>query len=461
MKVGTTGFLRSVRSAWDYFLYFEIRLSRRPVLLSVCLVFWILSSLTTMLFSVRTWSASGWVVSIVFLAPLFAYFREVWRADAPLKPHFVPDNRLKEEAQRAKPTAAEQELGFQRVSRSAGFDGPIIVSDEFNITQMSNPACDWELVIKDDGREYDHLIAQVKNMRPEFVAFGRQKIVSAFLRGKALINEGKVAFAEPFPTDTDKVEIFQTDYFTGLCTTERSLDNVIVQEGMTQRITNSASERFPFAYSGRDITLPHVAKNPRPISLHFGIEVLALSNDGVLRIPVQSRLPQWSQGMRAPLASGSIDWEDAEGADTLKGLIRTAARRELSEEWGARNEALERKLALTRAEPIGYFRSPIRCGKPQFVAIAKLDCADHELLADTSEVYRISDDKARQTAYSRSEFQVADLQQLRAALGNILSKKSEYKDSVALLGAVHCLDTVAQARPEWLAAFLGIPVKPR
>lgn len=181
------------------------------------------------------------------------------------------------------------------------------------------------------------------------------------------------------------------------------------------------------------------------MSLHIGIEVLSVSSDDVFRVAVQSKRTEFSQNMRAPLASGSVDWGDITGATTLKALIQNAARRELSEEWGAANRSIYNKLCQLTPEPIGYFRSVLRLGKPQFVCLVRLNCKDHELAADVSEVF--SD--------ARSSFNASDLVSLMRSLDSILDHHGHLVDSAPLLGAVHILRDLVEKRPDRIREILG------
>lgn len=248
----------------------------------------------------------------------------------------------------------------------------------------------------------------------------------------------------------------RTDYFAGLCTAERSLNNAeAVERGQT--VTRShADARNVFRDGTGRAVLPKLVDNHRPVSLHFGVEVMAVSSDGILRVPVQSALTQVSQNMRAPLASGSVDWEDTQGATTLKGVLRQAARRELSEEWGAKSPKVAQKLLGTLPEPIGYFRNPLRCGKPQFVTFVRLPVTDAELAADKTEVTAYGLGPVFKTGTSpRSVFPVETIDQLIDAMDEILGRRAEKTDSLPLLGAAHILRNIAAERPERIEAILA------
>jgi hypothetical protein len=332
-----------------------------------------------------------------------------------------------------------------RVNRNSGFNGPVILSDKFNSLEMCDASTDWPLTIHGDGDIRNEIVASLKAQSAHFVNYGRQAMLKAILRNKALINEKKVGFAEQFPPLGEAISIYQTDYFTSLCSAERRLEDVVTVEGGDRDTLVDAKYWNAVQWRGGKFRLPTIFNNSPPMSLHIGVEVMAVSSDNLFRVAVQSGKTEFSQNMRAPLGSGSVDWGDVAKAPTLKALIRNAARRELAEEWGAKNPSIFGKLSQLSPEPIGYFRSVLRLGKPQFVCLVRLNCTDHELSADASEVL----------CDTRSRFDASDLQSLKTSLDAILNHHSGQFDSAPLLGAAHILKDLIDQCPDRISEILG------
>lgn len=445
MKIGTTGLRRSVKSAFDYFIFYEVRLARRPWLVLVVLALSLGLPLAIMVLGPRNWWLHPSWALLVYVGAFVKFSWNIVRSDAPKVGKFEANNKVRENLKSAQSPEEERQAGFERVSRNSGFDGPVVLSDEFNTLQMCDSATDWPLAVHSDGDIRKEIIGSLKDQRVHFVNYGRQAMLKAILRNKALINEKKVAFAEAFPPIGTTISVYQTDYFTSLCSAERKLEDVVAEENGTKHILIEAKDWKALRWRDGCFRLPKIFGNSPPMSLRIGIEVLAVSSDDVFRVAVQSRKTEFSQNMRAPLGSGSVDWDDASGTTTLKALIRNAARRELSEEWGAANPLISSKLRQLTPEPIGYFRSVLRLGKPQFVCLVRLNCKDHELSADMSEV--LGD--------ARSSFNASDLGSLMRALDSILDHHGDRVDSAPLLGAAHILKDLIEKRPDRISEILG------
>ena len=316
------------------------------------------------------WLHPSW--SLLVYAGVFVKFSwNLVRSDAPRVGKFEVNNKTREELKSAHPSEHEQQAGFKKYSRKSGFDGPVVISDDFNVFQMCNSATDWTLNVHADGDIRKEILGSLKNQKIHFVNYGRKAMFKSILRNKALINEKKVAFAEPFPPLGKAISVYQTDYFTSICSAERKLEDVVAVENGTKHVLIEAKDWNALQWRGGVFRLPEIFGNSPPMSLHIGIEVLAVSSDNIFRMAVQSKKTEFSQNMRAPLGSGSADWADTIGATTLKAVIRNAARRELSEEWGGSNPRIFNKLRQLAPEPIGYFRSVLRLGKPQFVCLVR------------------------------------------------------------------------------------------
>ncbi len=187
--------------------------------------------------------------------------------------------------------------------------------------------------------------------------------------------------------------------------------------------------------------------NSKKISLHGGVELIGVSKDFLLRIAVQGEHTQFSQEKKAPLGSGSMDWNDLENADTLKKLIKISAIREFLEEWGKKHKIKE-NIIIEDILCLGFFRMPHRGGKPQFVVLCKFGNENIQLRPDSSEVY------VEEPEDNDCLFKVRNLSELSNAVSKVL-KNSDCINSVPLLGAMTCLKDAINSNPELISKTLG------
>jgi hypothetical protein len=456
MATATTGLWRTIVSLVHHVQFYEIGLSPRPRTLIGAVLVWLLISVLGLVFAESIWHGPPWLWWVWLVLPLVAWTIGQVRSDALSVPFYRNDETISRRLAQIGPSRREEDMGFQRLSFRDEPGGQVILSHPFNAGRMSDPDCDWTLRLTLANAEAEAIRQGLRPHRADLVAHGRRAFLAAATDGKALTNEPKVAFAADFPNGLPYVEVFRTSYFLGLCSVDRALQEVAVKVAGRDQTRTRAGDRIAPLLGGNWTVLPDFPAASQAVSLHLGIEVMALSKDGVLRIPLQSTRTQYSREMRAPLASGSVDWEDVEGSRSLKDILRRAARRELAEEWGAGAPALRQRLLSSRLEPVGYFRHPLRLGKPQFVAIGRLDCSDNELCADESEVFG-KDDSPHAPQGAWMVFRITRLDDLRAAMENILQVPGPYRDSTALLGAAACLAGLLEREPARMARHFGLP----
>jgi hypothetical protein len=456
MRTPTSGVARTLVSFIHYVKFYEIDLSPRPVLLVAAALTWLVLTALVLGFGDTEWSGPTWVWVGSLLLPLIALAVGLARSDAPAQPHYRANESILQRLKSIGPSQRELALGFARESFRSEPGGQIILSHAFNAEEMSNPGRDWTLVLPKRSTQIDAILSNLHPHRRDLVAHGRQSFLRAALANKALVNEEKIAFAADFPNQLQSVEVFRSTYFCGQCSVDRALQDVVVQEGGQEHVTTEGGERLSSLLDDDWAHLPDFSRAAYSISLHIGIEVIAVSADGVLRVPIQSARTQYNQNMRIPLASGSVDWDDGQRAPSLKSLLRSAASRELAEEWGASTPDVRRRLLASRLEPVGYFRDPLRLGKPQFVAIGRFDCSDAELAADVSEVYKRNNKGSETSSGSRTLFNVQCLDDVHAAMQNILTSVGPYRDSVPLLGAATCIRGLIERVPDRMAKLLEL-----
>jgi hypothetical protein len=283
-----------------------------------------------------------------------------------------------------------------------------------------------------------HLLRQAHVLRRYlFVRFSR-----SIATINPLTNERKIAFASQILPDRDEVKIYETDYFSGLCTYRLTIYDLKWENNDTAR---SAVENCNFRMDTDEknaTALYPLGEQRRAYSSEGGIQMLAVTKDGFLKLAVQSKWAQISQDTRTPTASGGIDWSDQLGCKTLKQVLLNAARRELIEEQGRAHSKIP--LKIIRAYPIGFFRMPHQGGKPEFVVFASLDNAASELFPDTAEVIRGEDLPAQ------------NMDVLKGSIVKILESKTPKTNFVPLIGALICLQHALEQCPQ-LVMKVGFP----
>ena len=431
---------RSVRAIKDYFVFFEWRLQKRPILYSILATLVAICPVFVDLLAPRDWG--NWA----FLSPVFAtaivvlgFLERSLTTYGPKRIDFRPNSKLKELTKTVKPSELEEAAGFETVPPKNGAIGSITYSPDFNAKFICSEDWDPQLTKHAKSERYRNIIVAIRQNAREFRALGFRTFLGSLAPNrKALINEKKIGLMTDILPETEVVEVYQTDYFSDMCLVTNGLKDIWELHDHEERIADDAMlRRMPYTNtSSGELRLREFSISSPPLSLHIGVEVLALSKDLLFRIPLQGRGVQYSQGMRAPYASGSLDWEDCESAKTLKESILIGAKRELEEEWGGKGK-VPRVDAMA---VIGYFRHGERGGKPQFVCIARLGDDDADIWPDTTENYR-----------GERPIQTASITALDEEVDRLLSEQFNNQDSVALYGALLCLKGILRDRPQFVA----------
>jgi hypothetical protein len=376
------------------------------------------------------------LVSVVLLG-LRSLLRRLSGGDRPIE--IRTDRGIVSALKKISPSDIEIRDGFVVYNSDIAPQGPIVASEHFNRDCMANPNWDAELILL-DNYTYARIIDDLKAHSSVLKKYLWKKYKASIFSPNPLTNDPKIGFRSPIISNLRNIEIYETDYFSGLCTADLTTDDIvsISSEG---NIELKQKAFYPFNKSA-DGTIQQLDFNDtsKPRSLHGGVEMIAISQDYYLRLAIQSKYAQVSGGMRAPLASGSMDWEDQEGCKTLKQLILKAAHGELVEEWG-RKHPRKPPLRITEIQPIGYFRMPHRGSKPQFVVFAKLENLDQDLRPDLAEV----EADLRESAGAR--FHVSTFDKLRSATEQMLHEGGIYQNSVPLFGALVCLEHAIRLFP--------------
>lgn len=393
------------------------------------------------------------VISLIFMVPQFLIKRSSSDHGSPIREQI--DYDLFDSLKNVLPSKKEQQYGFKtyvRPSQRNDSDAPVVLSETLNKDCMANPEWDININRLPKHTSYNQIISILTCRSAVLMDYMFAKFSSSFLSINPLTNDRKIGFRSPIIEGAQSIDIFETDYFTGLCTEGLTTKNLVKTIAGHRVVLYKAPDYCPLeCKNGRAIRLLDFNDTSKPCSMQGAIEVIAISNDRNLRLAIQSNTAQYSQGTRAPLASGSMDWEDQEDCKTLKQLIIKAAYRELIEEWGKKHPTLPPvRVKEDKIQPIGFFRMPHRGGKPQFVVFAQLENNDQDLRPDPAEVER-----AEEGEHARACFSVPDLASLRGAVTQMLEGGGTYRDSVPLYGALLCLEHAIAHHPEVICNVAG------
>ena len=267
------------------------------------------------------------------------------------------------------------------------------------------------------------------------------------------MNEAKIGFKSAISNAGNSVEIYKTDYFSGLCTADLTTKIISAKsEGRIAQTTNHLNgiRLVPIWSNNGKLSLKDLGETPPYCSLHGGVDMVVVTNDLKFCIGLQSQDALVSAGKRVPLQSGSMDWKDYDNLPQihsvgLRDLVFSTAKRELEEEWGKEHRG-GKPLSIRTIEFIGYYRVPSRGGKPQFVAFCKLNNNASELRADDTEVWEDERDNPHRP--------MNDLNDLREIVRSMLQKKSRYSMSIALFGSLTCLGQIIDGAPNAIVSVI-------
>jgi hypothetical protein len=114
LKIGTNGLVRSLKSVFDYFVFYEVRLARRPLLAvtlwGLCLV---LPVAIAVLGRRDWWLHPNWAL-LVYAGAVAKFSWNLVRSNAPRVGKFVINNRVREALKSAHAPEPEEQAGFKR-----------------------------------------------------------------------------------------------------------------------------------------------------------------------------------------------------------------------------------------------------------------------------------------------------------------------------------------------------------
>ncbi len=200
--------------------------------------------------------------------------------------------------------------------------------------------------------------------------------------------------------DVNNVEIARTDYFEFTLTAKMSTKYRRYTIGESN-YSNMFDLIFPYQVeANNDKKLLKIGDPQNFISNVIGVNTLALTTDKKFIIWRQGDRSHSSANLLVPTGSGSLDWLDVVRCSLIKGksprlneIIEYGATRELAEEnridiKGHRiNLDLKNiDFAMNNTWLLGGYRWLDNGGKPDFVAITKLDISSDQIRPDLREV---------------------------------------------------------------------------
>jgi hypothetical protein len=339
----------------------------------------------------------------------------------------------------------DKDMGFKYIYDRGGGAG-VVLSPGLNRKIFLHPEFDMPLKVVGKVRE-KNIIDSLASRRDIFSSYITTKFLKSLITKNPLINELKIGFCNSFWLNKDACEVYKSTYFYSLCTGDLALSKVYRDKGDIRHSLVENSLLTSLIAKDNRFEMRNLEDNRKPISLHGGVELIGVSKDFWLRIAVQGDHTQFSQGKKAPLGSGSMDWEDFNKSRSLKNLIKISAVREFLEEWG-KNHRIKEDIIIEDIICLGFFRMPHRGGKPQFVVLCKFGNNNDQLRPDSSEVY------VEEPENNDCLFQVRTIEELYSAVRKVL-KNSDKRNSIPLLGALKCLQYAIKFDPELISKTLG------
>lgn len=404
----------------------------------------VLISILNILFR-RDFSSIGWAAPFAsVLILVLPYLKDVVIGMYDGKTRIIKDSSALLKIKNLKLSSADKAMGFEYIPDPGG-DVGVVISTDVNKRIFLDQKFDIQLENTGALREKT-IIDSLASRRDIFSTYITQKFRMSLSSKNPLINERKIGFCNSFWNDNEVCKIYKTTYFYSLCSGDLAMSMVCRDQGDTRRILVENRLLTSLIYSDNNFEMRSFEDSRKPVSLHGGVELIGVSKDYFLRVAVQGDHTQFSQGKKAPLGSGSMDWEDFIKSNSLKNLIKVSAAREFLEEWGKKH-SIKENIIIENIVCIGFFRMPHRGGKPQFVVLCKFGNDNHQLRADASEVY------LEEPENNDCLFRVRNLKELSGAVQTIL-ENSDKRNSVPLLGAMSCLKDAIEFNPELISNAL-------
>ena len=450
---------RTFRSELNAWMFVNFSLAKRPRLYFGTWFFSMIATAALTLFAPRNWSMlNSFSPAILLLIALLPTALRIVGSLIDLRSgsnlFYRLDEDFAKKILKSEPSEAEVSSGFIRAENSSKFQGSVVFSPELNSALLTSSQFNPVLQLCEHSVRFENILSSLRHERHAVSDHIRRLTAEQRFTMQPFVDENKVGLASTLTRNSDTISIYKTSYYLSACTAELSRHRLIAQEAGNRRPITQARDRAPFNFNGATPHLLPFEQTSPAVSLHIGVTMLAVSSDGILRVPYQLGHNRVDKESRTPFVAGSADWKDTKGKGRLKDLIVHSALRELREEWCLpcflKHEEICRAVSI-----VGYFRLPNRAGKPEFAVFAKLALTDSELRANTSEHTKYRERETHRKLDSASEFsRVHSLDRLKNIVHNILNARRANKDSASLLGVTICLGDAIERHPEEISALL-------
>lgn len=312
------------------------------------------------------------------VASMFYFLMRLRQSIVASKPiEITPDQPFLRSLRAAQPSAGEGADGF-RILHDARVSGTILMSESFNqfLRQPSN-----DLTITRDEKGRQRLMKALQRRADVLATILCSKWVREQKQGNRFFNDPKVGVFSPIRSNAGTLSLGKVDYFSAFLTNELTAATVTVRRNGQHVPFYDGTKEFPWS-EGDSRRL--YGLESYDAANHLGVSTLGLTQDHFIVFWWQGSNSQVSQRLRAPTGSGSLDWQDMRDTVSARKLLLTGLEREFHEESNRRGVRAQRQIEESML--LGYFRNLNRGGKPDFVALSRLNVNHVELGPNDDEV---------------------------------------------------------------------------
>ena len=202
-------------------------------------------------------------------------------------------------------------------------------------------------------------------------------ILSKKIKGGICINNSKIRLKSDIFSDSKRVKLEKTNYYTGECTNESACMKIVSQTN-DEAVFNGYN-----LWISNEIIRGLNKGSDNKCANYIGVSTLVLTSDHQLIILRQSENSAQSMGLLAPSGSGSAEEEDRkEDKKDFSTFIKNAMEREFCQECNLDLKNIE----YINTKLIGYARILDRGGKPEFFGFTVIEDELSELEIPANEL---------------------------------------------------------------------------